>query len=165
MSDDDGIFYFKFSSLNGLEQVLEQGPWLIRNIPLILTKWTPNLSLSKDKVTKVLVWVKLHKVTVVAYSEDGLSLISTQIGNPIMLDAFTSTMCVEAWGRIGYARALIKPVNPKLSEQKNNTNEPSNEIKLKNLFEKLNEITVPVTSESSGGNEEENIFSDPSKAT
>ncbi|GKE12337.1 retrovirus-related pol polyprotein from transposon TNT 1-94, partial [Tanacetum coccineum] len=42
MSDEDGMFYFKFSSRNGLEQVLEQGPWLIRNIPLILTKWSPN---------------------------------------------------------------------------------------------------------------------------
>ncbi|GJY55456.1 trichome birefringence-like protein 3 [Tanacetum coccineum] len=190
-----------------------------------------------------------------------------------MLDAFTSTMCVEVWGRIGYVRALIEvsadkdlkqevtmvvsnivgnevshtfetirveyewkpplcldchvfghandtcpkrvpvkvtptvevdndgfttvtnmkskgkgPINNqkknitgfrvsnnqnmkyqlvklKLSEQKNNTNEPSNEIKLKNLFEKLNEITIPVTSESSGGNEEENVFGDTSKAT
>ncbi|GJU72093.1 zinc knuckle CX2CX4HX4C containing protein, partial [Tanacetum coccineum] len=49
MSDDDGVFYFKFASLKGLEQVLEQGPWLIRNIPLMLTKWSPNMSLSKDK--------------------------------------------------------------------------------------------------------------------
>nr|GEW92336.1 hypothetical protein [Tanacetum cinerariifolium] len=108
MSDDDGVFYFNFSSLGGLEQVLEQGPWLIINVPLILTKWTPNLSLSKNNVTKVPVWVKLHKVSVVAYSKDGLSLIATQVGNPIMLDALTSSMCVEAWGRIGYARALIK---------------------------------------------------------
>ncbi|GJZ64151.1 retrotransposon protein, putative, ty1-copia subclass [Tanacetum coccineum] len=50
MSDKDGVFYFKFSSKNGVEQVLEQGPWLIRNVPLILTKWSPNLSLSKDKL-------------------------------------------------------------------------------------------------------------------
>nr|GEW46208.1 hypothetical protein [Tanacetum cinerariifolium] len=63
---------------------------------------------SFDKVTRVLVWVKLHKVPVVTYSEDGLSLIATQIRNPIMLDAFTSAMCVEAWGRIGFARALIE---------------------------------------------------------
>ncbi|GKB04506.1 trichome birefringence-like protein 3 [Tanacetum coccineum] len=56
----------------------------------------------------VSVWVKLHKVPVVAYSDDGLSLIATQIGKPIMLDAFTSSICVEAWGRIGYARALIE---------------------------------------------------------
>ncbi|GKA13645.1 hypothetical protein Tco_0693291 [Tanacetum coccineum] len=88
--------------------VLEQGPWLIRNIPIILTKWSPNLALTKDKVTKVPVWVKLHKVPVVAYSEDGLSLIATQIGKPVMLDAFTSTMCADPWGRMGYARALIE---------------------------------------------------------
>nr|GEY28408.1 hypothetical protein [Tanacetum cinerariifolium] len=92
-----------------LEQVLEQGPWLIWNTPLILLKWSPNMSLSKDKVTKVPVWVKLHRVpTVVAYSEDGLSLIGSQIRKPIMLDAFTSSVCVDPWGRIGFARALIE---------------------------------------------------------
>ncbi|GKD37708.1 gag-protease polyprotein [Tanacetum coccineum] len=48
------------------------------------------------EVTKVPVWVKLDGVPVLAYSDDGLSLIATQIGNPIMLDAFTSTMCVES---------------------------------------------------------------------
>ncbi|GJW76862.1 hypothetical protein Tco_0138544 [Tanacetum coccineum] len=37
-----------------------------------------------------------------------LSLLATQIGKPIMLDAFTSSMCVESWGRISFARALIE---------------------------------------------------------
>ncbi|GJT94642.1 phospholipase-like protein [Tanacetum coccineum] len=106
--DDDGFFYFKFASLTGLEQVLEQGPWLIRNVPLILNKWTPDLALTKDNVTKVHVWAKIHKVPVVAYTEDGLSLIGTQIGKPIMLDTFTSSMCGDTWGRMGYARALIE---------------------------------------------------------
>ncbi|GJY44994.1 retrovirus-related pol polyprotein from transposon 17.6 [Tanacetum coccineum] len=59
-------------------------------------------------VTKVPVWVKLYNVLVVAYSEDGLSLIATQIGKPIMLDAFTSSMCVDSWGQISFARALIE---------------------------------------------------------
>ncbi|GKB20225.1 trichome birefringence-like protein 3, partial [Tanacetum coccineum] len=248
MSDDDGVFYFKFASLRGLEQVLEQGPWLIRNVPLILTKWTPNMSLSKDNVTRVPVWVKLHKVPVVAYSDDGLSLIATQIGKLIMLDAFTSSMCVEAWGRIGYARALIevgtdkelkqevimavlnvddegathtfKKIRPspivetdddgftrvtirkskgkglvnqkwnfvglrmpnpkpnlkyqpvkttnkdsKLARKKNSNEEQGNGIKLKNLFEKLNEISVLVTGESSHGHGVEDIFGDTTKAT
>ncbi|GJV37090.1 hypothetical protein Tco_1409567 [Tanacetum coccineum] len=105
---DDDVYYFKFTSMTGLEHVLEKGPWLIRNQPLILTKWSPNMTLSKDKVTKVPVWVKVHKVPVVAYSKDGLSLIATQIGKPIMLDAFTSAMCFEPWGRLGFARALIE---------------------------------------------------------
>nr|GEU84747.1 hypothetical protein [Tanacetum cinerariifolium] len=80
IKDEDGFFLFKFASLSGMEQ---------------------------DKVTIVLVWVKMHKVPVVAYSKDGLSLIATQIGKPVMLDAFTSTMCADPWGRMRYARALI----------------------------------------------------------
>ncbi|GKD98938.1 methylenetetrahydrofolate reductase 1 [Tanacetum coccineum] len=108
MSDDEGMFYFKFNSTQGLEQVLERGPWLIRNIPIILTKWSPNMTLNKDEVTRVPVWVKMHKVPVVSYIADGLSIIATQIGNPLSLDAFTSKMCVETWGRIGCARALIE---------------------------------------------------------
>ncbi|GJS26094.1 hypothetical protein Tco_0486714 [Tanacetum coccineum] len=120
IKDEDGFFYFKFSSLTGLEQVLEQGPWLIRNIPIIPTKWSLNLSLEKDKVTKILVWVKMHKVPVVAYSEDGLSLIATQVGKPVMLDACTSTMCSDPWGRIGYARALIEVSTKKELKKRHN---------------------------------------------
>ncbi|GJV18107.1 hypothetical protein Tco_1363430 [Tanacetum coccineum] len=108
MRGDDDVFYFKFNYVMGLEQVLGQGPWMIRNQPLFLTKWAPNLELSKDKVSKVPVWVKIHKVSVVSYCEDELSLIASQIGKPVMLDAFTSDMCNEPWGRISYARALIK---------------------------------------------------------
>ncbi|GJQ97256.1 hypothetical protein Tco_0008395 [Tanacetum coccineum] len=197
------------------------------------------MSLSKDNVTRVPVWVKLHKVPVVAYSEDGLSLIATQIGNLIMLDAFTSLMCVEEQGQIGYARALIevradkelkqevimavpnveddsvshtlekirveyewkpplcldyhmfghanKQCPKRVQEQPSHTveadddgfthvpvktatkdhkpgvtkatnKEQDNGIKLKNLFEKLNEITVPLTCESSGENDMEDIL-------
>ncbi|GKC57725.1 retrovirus-related pol polyprotein from transposon TNT 1-94, partial [Tanacetum coccineum] len=221
ISDEDGLFYFKFESAHGLEQVLEQGPWLIRNVPLMLTKWSPNISLAKDKVTRVPIWVKLHKVPVVAYSEDGLSLITTQVGKPIMLDAFTIAMCVDAWGRIGYARALIEvsaekelkqecpksitvkpiPTNDvnddgfitvdnrkakgknnvnnqkrtfagvkvnnakktftwelvkKPKDQKNGKEDQNNGIKLKNLFEKLqdqeDDIFIASCGESSGGN-------------
>ncbi|GJW83365.1 hypothetical protein Tco_0156510 [Tanacetum coccineum] len=82
IKNEDGFFFFKFATLKGLEQVIEQGPWLIRSSPLILNKWTPNLVLKKDEVTK--------------------------IGKPIMLDAFTSSMCVDPWGRLGYALALIE---------------------------------------------------------
>nr|GEZ90977.1 hypothetical protein [Tanacetum cinerariifolium] len=66
----------KFRTLR-LEQVLEQRPWMIRNITTILTKWSPNLYLSKEKCIKVSVWVKMHKVPVVAFLEDELSLIAT----------------------------------------------------------------------------------------
>ncbi|GKC17697.1 hypothetical protein Tco_1014479 [Tanacetum coccineum] len=70
MRDDDGFFFFKSASIVGVEQVLEQVP----------------------------VWVKMHGVPIVVYSEDGLSLIGSKIGKKIILDAYTSSMCVDAWG-------------------------------------------------------------------
>ncbi|GJY48093.1 RNA-directed DNA polymerase, eukaryota, reverse transcriptase zinc-binding domain protein [Tanacetum coccineum] len=51
---------------------------------------------------------KLHNVPIVAYSEIGLSLITTKLGRPIMLDAYTCNMCLKSWGRNNYARALIE---------------------------------------------------------
>ncbi|GJS65584.1 hypothetical protein Tco_0680148 [Tanacetum coccineum] len=63
---------------------------------------------NKVEVKKAPVWVKLHHVPIVAYSEIGLSLITTQIGKPIMLDSYTSNMYLSSWGRSTYARALIE---------------------------------------------------------
>ncbi|GJV72404.1 zinc knuckle CX2CX4HX4C containing protein [Tanacetum coccineum] len=103
-----GFFFFQFSTKEGMEKVLENRPWLIRLVSLILNVWTPNTILKKDVISLAQIWVKLHNVPIVAYSETGLSLITTQIGRPIMIDAYTSEMCVNPWGRSTYARALIE---------------------------------------------------------
>ncbi|GKC33403.1 aspartic peptidase [Tanacetum coccineum] len=169
---------------------------MIRNTPLILNKWTPNFSLAKDEVTKVPVWVKLHRVPVVAYSEDGLSLIASQgrIGfaralievsaekdlkeNVIMAvplengegctmvantveennDGFVQVNNRKSKGKghvnsqkkhamgfkVGNNQNLqYQPVKSKSSGSKSNNNHQVNGIKLKNLFEKLNDITIP----------------------
>ncbi|GJZ23632.1 reverse transcriptase domain, reverse transcriptase zinc-binding domain protein [Tanacetum coccineum] len=102
------FFLFQFKTREGMESVLENGPWLIRRVPLILNEWTPNTILKKDEIKCAPVWVKLHHVPIVAYSEIGLSLITSQIGKPLMLDSYTSNMCLHSWGRSSYARALIE---------------------------------------------------------
>nr|GEW11613.1 hypothetical protein [Tanacetum cinerariifolium] len=66
------------------------------------------MSLTKDTVMKVPVLVKMHRVPIVAYYEDGFSLIALQIGKPIMLDAFSSEMCADLLGRLGFAHDLIE---------------------------------------------------------
>ncbi|GJS95715.1 bifunctional polymyxin resistance protein, ArnA [Tanacetum coccineum] len=48
-----GIFSFQFSSIDGLEAMLENGPWFIRNNPLILKKWNPDVNLLKEVVVNV----------------------------------------------------------------------------------------------------------------
>ncbi|GKB66367.1 zinc knuckle CX2CX4HX4C containing protein [Tanacetum coccineum] len=102
------FFLFQFKTKEGMDRVLENGPWLIRMVPLILNVWSPDSDLHKENIKKVPVWVKLHHVPIVAYLEVGLSLITTQIGKPIRLDAFMSNMCLQSWGRSAYARALIE---------------------------------------------------------
>ncbi|GJZ25311.1 zinc knuckle CX2CX4HX4C containing protein [Tanacetum coccineum] len=102
------FFLFQFETKEGMNRVLDYGSWLIRRVPLILNIWSPNCDLHKAEIKKVPVWVKLHNVPIVAYSEVGLSLITTQIGKPIQLDAYTSDMCLNSWGRSAYARALIE---------------------------------------------------------
>nr|GEX96305.1 hypothetical protein [Tanacetum cinerariifolium] len=106
--NDNDVYLFKFVTKSRMEQVLERSSWMIHKSPIILNKWSSSVSMKKGKVNKVHIWVKLYNVPILAYSEDGLSLIATQIGKPIMLDAFTSSMCVESWGRIIFARALIE---------------------------------------------------------
>ncbi|GKB69005.1 zinc knuckle CX2CX4HX4C containing protein [Tanacetum coccineum] len=104
----DGFFLFKFSSHEGLIKVLVKGPWFIRSIPLMLNTWFANTKMKKEDCTRILVWTKIHKVPVVAFSEVRLSLITTQLGRPLMLDVCTNEMCLNPWGPKTYARVLIE---------------------------------------------------------
>ncbi|GJW92825.1 beta-caryophyllene synthase [Tanacetum coccineum] len=102
------VAYLVFRSMDGLDAMLENGSWFIRNNPLILKKWNPDVNLLKEDVGNVLVWVKLHGFPMTAFSEDGLSVISTKLGTPLMLDFYISDMCIQSWGRSSYVGALIE---------------------------------------------------------
>lgn len=104
----NGFFFFKFKEEKGLIDVLEGGPWMVRNSPLFLNKWTPNMNLSKEDHVQVPVWVKLPDVPIAGFTDDGLSVIASKISKPMMLDSYTSSMCVESCGRPSYARAMIE---------------------------------------------------------
>nr|GEY29323.1 hypothetical protein [Tanacetum cinerariifolium] len=107
-SSSTELFSFQFSSMDGLDAMLENGPWFIQNNPLNLKKWHPNENLLKEDVSIVSVWVKVHSVHVTAFSDDGLSAIATKLGTPLMLDSYTSDMCMQSWGRSSYARIMVE---------------------------------------------------------
>ncbi|GJR65147.1 retrotransposon protein, putative, ty1-copia subclass [Tanacetum coccineum] len=108
LNSSTGLFSFQFSSMDGLNSMLENGPWFIRNHPLILRKWNSDVNLLKKDVGNVLVWVKLHGVPITAFSEDGLSAIAMKLGTLLMIDSYTSDMCLQSWGRSSYARVMIE---------------------------------------------------------
>ncbi|GKC97825.1 putative reverse transcriptase domain-containing protein, partial [Tanacetum coccineum] len=96
LNSSTGLFFFQFSSMDGLDSMLKNGPWFIRNNPLILKKWNPYVNLMKEYVGNVPVWVKLHGFPMNAFSEDGLSAIATKLDTPLMLDSYTSDMCIQS---------------------------------------------------------------------
>nr|GEW15410.1 hypothetical protein [Tanacetum cinerariifolium] len=65
-------------------------------------------NLLQEDVCIVPVWVKLHGVPVTAFSEDGLSVIATKLGNHLMLNSYIFDMCMQSWGRSSYARVMIE---------------------------------------------------------
>ncbi|GJS68188.1 zinc knuckle CX2CX4HX4C containing protein [Tanacetum coccineum] len=80
MLNAKGFFFFKFDSRVGLEKELNRVP----------------------------IWVKFHDVLLEVFDEERISIIGSHIGKPIMLDAYTSSMCKDSWGRSSFSRCLIK---------------------------------------------------------
>ncbi|XP_022040056.1 uncharacterized protein LOC110942589 [Helianthus annuus] len=108
MMNANGFFFFKFKTNEGMDNMLEDGPWMIRNVPIILKEWSASVKLEKEDIKAIPVWVKMHDVPLAAYTEDGISLVASKIGVPKMLESYTATMCAESWGRSSYPRALIE---------------------------------------------------------
>ncbi|GKE36461.1 retrotransposon protein, putative, ty1-copia subclass [Tanacetum coccineum] len=79
-------------SMDGLDAMLENGPWFIRNNPLILRKWHPDENPLKEDVSTIPVWVKLHDEPVTAFSEDGLSAIATKLADVELKDNIVTAM-------------------------------------------------------------------------
>ncbi|GJZ15237.1 sodium/hydrogen exchanger 6 [Tanacetum coccineum] len=67
MLNAKGFFFFKFESRVGLENVLEGGP----------------------RASHIPIWVKLHDVPLEVFDEEGISILGSHLGKPIMLDAYT----------------------------------------------------------------------------
>nr|GEW75217.1 hypothetical protein [Tanacetum cinerariifolium] len=135
------------------DAMLENGPWFIQNNPLILKKWHPDENLLKEDVSTIPVWVKLHGVPVTAFSEDGLSAIATKLGTLLMLDSYTSDVCMQSWGRSSYARVIIElkadvelkdnivvAMSKITSGIKKKGVEPTIEVSNSNLFDVLNSV-------------------------
>lgn len=91
-----GLFFFKFFSVKGMNEVLENEPWFIRSTHIILKKWTPNPSLLKEDFCSIPIWVRINDIPMLAFIEDGLSAMATRLGNPVTLDCYTSTMCMQS---------------------------------------------------------------------
>ncbi|GJU44801.1 RNA-directed DNA polymerase, eukaryota, reverse transcriptase zinc-binding domain protein [Tanacetum coccineum] len=71
ITNECGLYFLKFRSIEGMNFVLENRPWL-------------------------------------AWNSHGISSLASSIGNPIIMDRITASMCEKAYGRASFARVLIE---------------------------------------------------------
>ncbi|GJX55102.1 copia protein [Tanacetum coccineum] len=105
----ESIHVVHFSFKDGMYARIKNGLWLIRNVPLILKKWTSYANIKKEDMCTICVWVKFHDIPITAFTKDGLSVIATKLGTLLMLDSYTSIMRMKSWGRSreGYTISTI----------------------------------------------------------
>ncbi|GJU24937.1 putative reverse transcriptase domain-containing protein [Tanacetum coccineum] len=87
---------YPFSSKDGMDAMLENGPWFIQNNPFILKKWNPDVNLLKEDVGNVSVWVKFHGVPMTAFS------------TLLMLDSYTIVVAISKLVGEGFYMCTIR---------------------------------------------------------
>ncbi|GJZ05816.1 zinc knuckle CX2CX4HX4C containing protein [Tanacetum coccineum] len=108
VDSNNGIFFIKFNNDEGIEYVMNNGPWLVKNKPLIAQKWDINMRLDKTKPEVIPLWIKLCNVPLEAWTNKGISALASRIDKPVKMDVVTASMCKMGVGRFGYSRVLIE---------------------------------------------------------
>ncbi|GJW92197.1 retrovirus-related pol polyprotein from transposon TNT 1-94 [Tanacetum coccineum] len=109
----NGQYVFKFKDCDGLNVVLEKGPWMVKSKPLFVTKWNAKMGMEKLEPKCLPVWVKLVNVPLEAWTVEGISAIASSLGKPMMMDTNTATMCHKRIGNFKFARVLMEMVAEK----------------------------------------------------
>lgn len=108
LNNENGTFVFKFNNAQGLQTVIESGPWIVNNKPMVVQKWSTSINMNTTEPTTLPIWIKLTNLPLEAWSTKGLSALASRIGKPLIMDAMTTKMCTQGVGRLGYARVLVE---------------------------------------------------------
>lgn len=99
----DCAFIFEFSDDDDRKQALELGSFLISNKLFTLRPWSHLIEKLIADIKTVPVWVKFFGVPLHMWNSDGLSLIASYLGIPLLADD-----CTINQTRLSYARICIE---------------------------------------------------------
>nr|GEU89886.1 histidine kinase 3 [Tanacetum cinerariifolium] len=108
----DEIMVAEFHNEEGLNNVVNSGPWMVNRKPLVVQKWSVDLKLDSTELDKVPLWVRLCNIPVEAWTVKGISALASRIGKPVVMDAVTASKCKQGIRTVRFARVSIK-VNAK----------------------------------------------------
>ncbi|GJT75560.1 RNA-directed DNA polymerase, eukaryota, reverse transcriptase zinc-binding domain protein [Tanacetum coccineum] len=87
--------YAELRDEEGMDHVLESGPWMVNNKPLFIQRWNTNVIMDKKEPKTLPLWVKLYSVPIEAWTVNGISVIASSLGKPLIMDKTTTRMCNE----------------------------------------------------------------------
>ncbi|GJT84542.1 zinc knuckle CX2CX4HX4C containing protein [Tanacetum coccineum] len=76
----------------GLEFIVNNGPWMVKNKPLIVQKWDINVCLDKTDLDTISLWVKICNVPLEAWTVKGISALASRVGRPLVMDNVSDSM-------------------------------------------------------------------------
>ena len=100
-------------------RILRRGMWNIGNIPLVVTKWTPDELKEKPEVQSIPMWVYLKNVPMNMFSWKGLSFITSAVGHPVKLHPETASCSNFKVAKIFVKADLSKELPTKINFTKN----------------------------------------------
>nr|GEW43884.1 hypothetical protein [Tanacetum cinerariifolium] len=96
------------NNAEGLKTVIEKGPWMVSNRPLIVKQWNIEIRMQKAERSKLPVWVRMTDVPLEAWSIEGISALTSSLGMLMIMDTMTASMCHSGIGRMDFARVLVE---------------------------------------------------------
>ncbi|XP_059653973.1 putative disease resistance protein At4g11170 isoform X2 [Cornus florida] len=103
LDNERGFFFFRFSTEQESEAILERGPWHFADCHIVLEKWRKGMNFLNDKMEKIPIWVKFHNVPLEFWNAKGLSYIASAVGKPLYAGALT-----ESRTRLGFAHICVE---------------------------------------------------------
>ncbi|GJZ70118.1 hypothetical protein Tco_0633668 [Tanacetum coccineum] len=96
--------YRVFKNEERMKAVLESGPWMVNNVPLVLNIWEPGIWLEKVEPSTIPIWVCVHNISMELCNGNGIGKIMSGIGKPMLMEKMTKERCLKKSGKLDFAR-------------------------------------------------------------
>lgn len=116
---DSTTMKFRVSDPSMRARIVRRGMWNIGNIPLVVTKWTPEELKEKPEVKSIPMWVYLKNVPMNMFFWHGLSFITSAVGHPVKLHPEMASCSNFKLAKIFVKADLSKELPRKINFTKN----------------------------------------------
>lgn len=98
-----GVFIVQFSNVEGRAKMMDEGPCLFDNKPIVVKSWSIEVSLERDGLATVPIWIKLPGLRLHFWAPQMLSKTAIAMGKPFYTDMMTTKR-----SRLAYARICVE---------------------------------------------------------